>query len=746
MPVIAPHRRLAIAALLSGAALGFPALAAVQQREPTQVATPIPPDEAEDENVIDFAADTLTYDEPNNTVTASGNVVVVRGGYRLSADQVTYERDKNTVTASGNVVILDPDGNEAYSTSVELDDALKNGAVDGFLLVLQDGGRLAASGGVRVDGRSRLDRAVYSPCDVIDGHGCPKEPLWQIKARSIVHDPEAERVRYKGARLELFGIPLLFAPAFSHPDSAETRASGLLQPDLKIDRSTGVSLTQPYLVNLSDSSDLTISPTLYTEVNPSLGIEYRKLTGQGPIKIGAIGTYSQDFEFDEGNEVIMEDDARYYIYGNGRLQHNEHWRSSFGVRVTSDDTFLRRYDISRDDTLRNFYRLERLGTDSYFAVENWVFQGLRRDDDQGVSPIALPVARFAYTPQRPIAGGKVALEASSAFITRTDGMDDYRVSASAEWKRSLYSPLGHRITGRALVRGDVYRVFDPELATFSIYAGEKGWQGRFIPAAAIDVEWPFAGPAFGGTQMLTPRVQISATPTGLNDGIPNEDSRSVDLDTTNLFDISRFPGYDRWEGGARITYGATWRLRRPRWLVETEIGQSYRLNDQPSILPKGTGLEDEFSDFVGRNTLRIGRRFDLTHRYRLDKDNLTLRRNEIDLTIGGYRDFIRVGYLKLDRDIAIEDLVDREEVRAGGRLQLTRFWAIFGSVILDLTDRNEDPLSFSDGFEPIRHRVGIAYDDECFEFSATWRRDYVADRDFERGNSFKFTIAFKHLG
>ena len=99
---------------------------------------------------------------------------------------------------------------------------------------------------------------------------------------------------------------------------------------------------------------------------------------------------------------------------------------------------------------------------------------------------------------------------------------------------------------------------------------------------------------------------------------------------------------------------------------------------------------------------------------------LALRRNEVDATVGGRQTYATIGYLRLDRDIdpAIEDLRDREEIRLGGRVQFARYWSIFGSTVVDLTNRREDPLSIADGFEPVRHRLGIAYDDDCIELGA----------------------------
>ena len=77
----------------------------------------------------------------------------------------------------------------------------------------------------------------------------------------------------------------------------------------------------------------------------------------------------------------------------------------------------------------------------------------------------------------------------------------------------------------------------------------------------------------------------------------------------------------------------------------------------------------------------------LTHRFRLDKDGFAVRRNEVDATIGTRRTYALLGYLRLNRDIgfALEDLRDREEARVGGRVQIARFWSVFGSATVDPT-------------------------------------------------------------
>jgi len=269
-----------------------------------------------------------------------------------------------------------------------------------------------------------------------------------------------------------------------------------------------------------------------------------------------------------------------------------------------------------------------------------------------------------------------------------------------------------------------------------------------VALGAVDVRWPLVGEFLGGTQVLTPRVQLVASPQIRNLDVPNEDARAIDLEDSNLFALNRFPGYDRIEDGVRFTYGLDWQFERPGFRIKTTIGQSYRLTTEPTLFPDGTGLTERFSDFVGRTELRYRDFLKLTHRFRVDKDDFAVRRNEFDATVGTDRTYLELGYLRLNRDIDIdfEDLQDREELRAAGRLSFAKYWSLFGSAVINLTDREEDPALTADGFEPLRTRLGLAYQDDCLEIGVTWRRDYASSGDAERGNTFQIHFALRNLG
>ena len=699
-------------------------------------------------DVIEFEADGMTYADGDSLVTATGNVRIVRDGYRLTADTVEYNRKTGQVEARGNVITVDPEGNQAFGDRVQLTESLKDGAIDNILLVLNDGGRLAATSAVRASGVSTLNRAVYSPCSVVGNNGCPREPLWSIKAVRIVHNPAKHRVSYKNARLDVLGVPVMFFPAFSHPDGSAGRASGVLLPEIEFRRSLGVGIGIPYNLSFGPDRDITIKPWLYTGENPALSLQARRLFKAGPIQADAFFTYANltDVAADQVTLVDRGDKFRGYLAVRGQLQHSPRWRSTFSARLTTDDTFNRRYGLDYDDSLRSTYNLERFGSDSYLSIQAWAFQDLRLGSRGGETPFALPLVDYQWRPETPVLGGRVTVEANALGLSRSDGQREARALASARWDRSFITPWGQRVTATGLVRGDIYDSANVAEASRPDYAGSGRITGRGVALVALDATWPFAGPLGGGTQTITPRAQLVASNNARNTGIPNEDARAVDLEDSNVFSLNRFPGFDRWEGGSRVTYGAEYRYQRPRFELSTGIAQSLRFDDRGALFPGGTGLSGKFSDFVGRTTIKYGSLLSLTHRFRIDKTELSIARNEIDIAVGTARTYATVGYIRLNRNIDTEDLQDREEVRLGARVAFAKYWSLFGSTIIDLTSRGESPLSTSDGFAPVRSRVGILYDDECLRIGLTWRRDYIADRDFRRGNSYLISLAFKNLG
>jgi len=741
-----PARAAASRAVLVLAVLAAAAPLAAQDQSPEiEVTAPAPaPAPARQ---IDFEARELGYDSETDTVTARGDVILRSEDRSVRADEVTWDRRSGQIIATGNIRLVDEAGNQLFTDQVELTEEFETGAMTELLIALRAGGRLAARSAERgADGTAVLTDAAYTACAELDPQGCAENPSWRITANRVIYDQSDSTVRFSGAVLELFGARILPLPGlgFRTDGKGET---GFLVPDIRITQVNGLELSGEYYWRFADNADLTLGASVFSNVAPLASAKWRHLTEKGAYQITGYATAS-DRLTDFTGEESFRSEPRGYIEGNGRFQFSPDWSLTSSVRLASDRTFLRRYDISRDDRLRSTVDLERITELSYLSVAGWATQTLRINAEQGQIPLALPAIDFRQRLANRVLGGNVQFQANSLALLRNDGQDTQRAFAGAQWDLRRLTGLGQVVSLTALVRGDVYNTNNVEATSTAIYRGNEGWTARGIATAALDIEWPFVGEAFGGTQVFKPRLQLVASPKLRNFAVPNEDARAIDLEDSNLFALNRFPGYDRVEDGTRLTWGVDWELQRPGWRVKSTIGQSFRIEaPRDDLFPEGTGLSERVSDFVGRTEVRFQNLVNFTHRFRLDKDNFEVRRNEIDATIGSRRTYLEVGYLRLDRDIqTVEDLRDREELRAAARIALGRKWSVFGSGVFNLTDADEDPVFQPDGFEPIRTRLGVAYTDGSLEFGATWRRDFIDAGDARRGNAFQVFFALRNLG
>jgi LPS-assembly protein len=697
------------------------------------------------QDVIEFEANQLDYNEKEDVVTARGQVVALRDGQRLDADEVIWNRKTGLVEARGNVRLTDKDGNSVQVDKVELTESLRDGAIENMLLILEDGSRLAARNGRKLGDVTEVERAVYSPCIVCTESG-EERPLWRMKAVKVVRDAKAKRIRYRDATFEFLGVPVAYTPYISHADPSVPKASGLLVPGFKHSRALGVSVELPYFINLGPSRDLLLSPIFFTDERPVLGAEYRQFFGLGPVTVGGSVTVApiRRERISGGGITQTEDDSiRGHFYVRGRFDHSPQWRSTFDSRWTTDDTYMRRYDVSDDDRLRSVYRLERFGARDYLQIETRAFQGLRVGDAFGRAPIVLPGIDYRWLSAPGWHGSRFRVRANALSIVRTADREDdgdlesrdlQRGSLTAGWELPYLNGLGQQWLATAVLRGDVYHSQGQD--TGNPLVDVEGTRARILPQAALEMRWPLQSGALGGRQTLTPILQVVASGRIGNRRVPIEDSLSYDLDDLNVFDLNRFPGLDGWENGVRLAYGGEWGWDIGRFDIQARLGQSYRMSNERGVFFDGTGLTGNFSDIVGRTSVTFAERFDLIHRFRVDKNNLSVRRNEIDAVFRAKRFSLGLGYTKLNRDIAALELEDREEARLNGRYQLSRYWSVVGSTILDLTN----------DVDPIRHRVGVVYEDECFRFGLTYRRNFTSDRDFRRGTTILLQFSLKNLG
>ena len=688
-------------------------------------------------NVV-MSADNLIYDEALGVVTAVGNVEISQGDRLLIADAVSYNEFHDVMTASGNVTLMEPGGEVLFADYLKLSDEMRNGVMHDIRILLNAETRIAANSARRLKGnRTEMNKAVFSPCKLCPTH--PGEPpLWQIKAISIVHDQEERDVAYYDAWLEMFGIPVFYTPYFEHPDPTVKRRSGFLAPAYGSSSNLGIHLPTPYYWNISPHQDATLKPKFTSDKGIIWGGEYRERTQTGVYSLDGSLTYGDERD-DDGSETGSKG-VRGHLFSNGRFQLDPVWNYGYQFEHASDDTYLSFYRLNSKDTLTTRPYVEGINGRNYASANAYFFQGLEAEDDQDQIPFVLPLLDFNYAGMPDTLGGFTTIDANLMTLHRIDGADSRRLSIKGGWHLPHIGRSGSVYRLSATARSDVYHVNKVDSAGTTRKTRARGVTGRLRPELIGEWRLPLMRRTDGIRTLVEPIVQGIISPYGGNPGeIPNEDSQDFEFDDTKLFSNNRFTGFDRVESGPRVNYGLRFGffgLGGGR--TQGMIGQSARLKEDDTF-NKGSGLEENFSDFVGRFRISPASIFDLAYRFRLTRQNFAARRNEIELASGPEAVRINIVYALLEEQIPASDttaFANREEIVAAAEARLTSFWRVNVGSRRDLTGSGGT----------INWNTGVTYEDECFFFATRVNKNFTRDRDVQPETSLLFTIRLKHLG
>jgi len=666
---------------------------------------------------VNFTADSVAYDKTSTVITATGHVRAMQNGQTLYADQVTINRSTDVATATGHVVITQADGTSVYASHAVLSKGMKNAVMDAVAARLAQNGRMIANGARRYDGKlDEMVKVIYSACNL-----CKTDPtappLWQIKATDATRDLEHKTIEYHNAVMEIDGIPVFYIPYMTQPDPSVKRRTGLLIPSFGTTSKIGVFITLPYYIVINQESDITLTPILASKSGPVLQANYRRVFNNGIIHIDAEG----------GQDRGRFGDS---IFADGTLDLNQDWRAGFSYQHASNPTYLNDFNIlpNASELTSNIY-LEGFGQGSYARIDAETYQGLVASVNQSTLPIVTPYAQYDFTGLPDPLGGRFAISADAFNVFRNVGTDTRRLSAIPSYSLPFNGPLGQLWTARIEVIAASYDASHLyEQPNFS-GTGHDANTGRVQPFGALMLHWPFARGVSGyGTQILEPEAQFVTSPVlgiSQNHRIPNEDSLDLEYSDANLFDLNRYPGIDRIEGGSRVDYAmhAAWYLPGGE-LLDGIIGQSYRFHKDDVYLPD-SGLNDNISDIVGRATFKPSPYLNFTYRTRLSHDDLGARM--IDATgsvgpaalnfTGGYLYTSTNPYTLYDQSaIPAAYYVPRREVTAGLATSFGAYNFAAGTQ-RNLETGKFDQASFSAGWQNECAAVNLIFNERFTSFN-----------------------------
>ena len=632
------------------------------------------------------------------------------------------------------MTLVEPDGQVIFAAHAKLTGDLRNGLIENMRGRLVDGTLIAATSAQLSNQTKTIYRkAVYSPCQLCEDDPS-SAPTWQLKAYQVIHDKKSQNVNYRDAFIEFFGIPTIYTPFLSHPGPGVDKRTGFLIPTYGINSDLGSIIRVPYYVDIAPNIDATFTPIFMSKQGTVASGEFRhRLDRSYYILQGSLAEPS--------GTGIRGNKVRGHIEGNITHEFNNVWRGGGKLSWVSDDLYLRRYNFADVDTLENRIYAEGFFDKSYASANAYYFRGLRSGDVAGETPIIFPLLEYNYHSSPGIYGGVWKVDANTVALTRTNGAHTRRASLKTKWELPYASKNGEIYRFFTSLQTDAYWVNDVSEADAPNNT-ISGFSTRVFPQLGLDWRLPMARQHGRYVQTIEPVVALILAPNGKNtDRIPNEDSLSFEFDDTNLFSENRFGGIDRVEGGPRVAYGfKSGIFDRDGSFSDVFIGQSYRIEKNDDF-GRDTGLQDHFSDVVGRINIEPSSFINAIYRFRLDKDNYGLRRSELQTTLGIPKLRLGVDHLQVQRkdwdDVVDPDdkFEDREEIALNLTSQVTSKWQIGINTRRNLA--KDSSLS---------HSACLVYKNDCLELRTDYRRDFTRNKDIQPSDTLFLRLVLKTLG
>lgn len=655
----------------------------------------------------------------SSTVTARGAVEVFYEGTRLRAESITYDGTADNLRVQGPLTLVDADGGTVFVADfAELSADLQNGVLQSARLVLDRQLQVAATEITHSEGRyTQLYQAVASSCEVCFDN---PTPLWEIRARRIIHDAEEQQLYFDNAQFRVLGIPVFFLPRMRLPDPTLERATGFLAPSISADDLTGTQIRVPYFIELGDHADITITPWIGLGTQ-TVELRYRQAYRNGELEID--GAVSWD--------DLTDNDTRAYLFGDASFELPRDYTLDVQVQAVSDRGYLTTYGFNSPDLLESFARISRVHRDEYIEASATLYESLREGVDNETLPTRVAHAEIIRRIEPPVIGGTLTAELEGTGFYRyssvdgDDGRDVFRVTGALDWQRS--ETFGGLLTTfQGALHGGVYNTLQDSAFDTTVQ--------RLTPYAAVELRYPFqAISETGVSHVIEPIAQVVWSDSYGN-APPNEDSFIVEFDEANLFSLDRLPGSDRREIGTRANLGLTYSRVAPGGLTLGLGGGVVLRSEDEGQFTDGSGLDGTQSDYLLAAHVSFNDTFSFINRSLFDT-TFDFTSSEFALYWSGDRHEIVSTYTFLEADSGEQRDDPLAELAFDGEYMLNSGW-----------DAGLDFRYDFFGNEATRAAVTLGYTNECLDMEFSVARRYTTTSAVEPATTFGLTVSLAGFG
>lgn len=617
-----------------------------------------------------LTSDHLTYDQVNDEVHATGDVVLKRGGDTVSGPELRLRMDTNQG-------FMAP---AQYSFEREPRPHQARGANSGQ----GTADRIEFQG----ENQYQMKNATFSTCK-------PDNYAWYAKAGDIHLDYDQEVGVADDAKVVFKGLPILYLPTLDFPLN-DRRKSGLLPMTFGSSNRTGVDVYVPWYWNIAPNMDATIAPRIMTRRGVQLNGEFRYLE---PDYNGIA-----QVEWLPRDQVTGEARSAYQLLHNQRFASN--LTGQLNLNHASDDNYYTDLGTRLTNTSQTY--LLNQGLLSYTPYPG-ISTSLLVQKYQALQGLQEPYARLpslSLTARRPDAFGMLdmSLNGSYTVFSHPSLVEANRLVLYPQVSLPLVTASGF-LTPKLGLHSTRYQLTRQA-------AGVPDSISRNVPIVSVDSGLVFERDVnLGGNdwqQTLEPRLFYVYAPVRDQNQIPLFDTALADFNFAQIFSENTFIGSDRIADANQLTAAVTSRLIDPQngnEIVRAAFGTRFYFKNQTvTLLPTDTPRTRTVSDYLAAVSGQVWKRTFVDSAVQYDSDTNNLQRFKFGVRYNPeYLKLVNVAY-NFQRDTL-------REVDFSGQWPLARQWYGVGRYNYSLRDSRV-----------IEALGGLEYDGGC------WALRFVVQR------------------
>lgn len=543
----------------------------------------------------------------------------------IELDQFKYFFNKELVKGK-KIRLLDSEGNEYFLNEgvIKLEGNLFSGkdikinfTNEGFEIP-EGEPRLSGNSIFYENQKTLIQKGTFTSCKK-NNDECPP---WHITSKEITHDKSKKQINYKNAWLKIYDVPVLYFPRFFHPDPSVKRQSGFLQPKFGDSRKLGESFSLPYFHVISDSSDLTFRPRIFSENEYLLRSEYRKVT-KNSLSI-------LDFSVNTDTDYSRNGRKTHFFLNTlTDLDLASLDNSSLDLKFekTSNDSFLKTYSLEDNESIVN--NTDILESFVNFSAEkNEFFIDLSFEAYETLGLANSNRHEFVYP---------------NYTLYKNIDLDKYF------FQNLDFVSSGNQRTHTTNIY-EAVQVNDARLSSKK-FISKNGLQGQFtnllknvnsegknsskfktegqmevLNITSYDLSLPLRKNSQKFYEYITPKISARHSPNSTT----NIKDKNHSLNASNIFDLNRIGTNETIEGGSTLTFGATYQKENLDYENILSISAANVVRDKSNDnLSINSTLGKKQSDIVGNIYYSPISSFNIDYNYSLDNDIKTVNKHSI---------------------------------------------------------------------------------------------------------------------